>query len=166
VNRGGDPTTAGWDGRSAYRMAIRRGRPDVAALLLQYGAGDDGADVDRFLDACLRADRATARQLIEDHPGLLDRLSDEDHGVLVRAADYGDVASVRLMLDLGFPPGVHAGVDGATALHAAAGSGSAEVVRLLVEAGTPIEGAWVGGKPPSPEVAEVLAGHGIGPDEE
>jgi ankyrin repeat protein len=131
--------------------------------------------------------------------------------VLVRAADYGDVDAVQLMLDLGFPADIHAGIDGATALHAAAGSGSVEVVRLLIErgadldardghwqatalawatvgsgfrlghnptpdwpatvrllieAGISLDGAWVSGKPPSPDVADVLSSYGIGPDDE
>jgi hypothetical protein len=205
--RGGDPNTVGWDGRSVYRMAVRRGRPDVAALLLRHGASGDGTDVDRLLDACLRADRAAAERLISHDPAVVGRLTAEEHGGLVRAADHGDVDAVRLMLDVGFPIGVHAGVDGATALHAAAGSGSVGVVRLLIErggdldardgrwqatalawatvgsgfrmghdpaadwpatvrllieAGSPLDGAWVTGKPPSPAVAEVLAGYGIG----
>jgi ankyrin repeat protein len=211
LDRDGDPDTAGWDGRSAYRTAVRRGRPDVAAVLLRSGARDDGTDLDRLLDVCLRADRATARRLVADDPGLLGRLNDDDHGVVVRAADCGDVEAVRLMLDLGFPADIRAGVDGATPLHAAAASGSVQVVRLLVdreadltvrdghwnatalawatvgsgfrlgrnpkpdwpatvrlliEAGVSLDGAWVGGKPPSPDVAEVLAGYGIGPDDD
>jgi ankyrin repeat protein len=43
------------------------------------------------------------------------------------------------MLELGFPVNLPAGAGGATALHAAAGSGSVEVVRLLIEAGADLE---------------------------
>jgi Ankyrin repeats (many copies) len=43
------------------------------------------------------------------------------------------------MLDLGFPVGAHDGDDGATALHAAAYHGSADVVRLLLARGADLE---------------------------
>jgi len=45
------------------------------------------------------------------------------------------------MLDLGFPPGTHAGRegDGATALHAAAAAGSTATLRVLLEHGADLE---------------------------
>lgn len=90
--------------------------------------------LDRFLGACGRADRATAQRLLAEDPGLLDRLGDEDRAEIVHAADLGHAEAVRLMLDLGFGPDIH-GRDGATPLHAAVFSGSAEVVRLLAARG-------------------------------
>lgn len=212
LNHGGDPDAATADGVSAYRQAVRRGRTDLTALLARYGAREEAALVDRFLDACLRADTAVARRLIRDHHDLPDRLTATDHAALVRAADHGDLDAVRLMLDLGFPLNARDAMDGATALHAAAGSGSTQVVRLLVDrgadldardttwnsppvhwatvgsglklghapdpdwvatvqalidAGASLEGAWIDAKPPSPQVAQLLATHGVnGPDDD
>jgi len=41
-----------------------------------------------------------------------------DHRILTDAAGHGHTEAVRLMLDLGFPPGARSGQDdGATALH-------------------------------------------------
>jgi ankyrin repeat protein len=91
------------------------------------------------------------------------------------AAYAGNADMVRLLLDAG------ADVDGhdlrfdATPLaFATVGSGEqagqpgdwTEVVRSLVDAGASRDGVWVGGKPPSEEVAEVLRRYGISPDDE
>lgn len=127
LDAGADPDEPGRDGRSPYRMAVRRGRLDIAGALLRRGAVDDTTDIDRFLGACMRADESTARHLLAVSPGLLDRLSPEDHGQLGFAAEYAGPAEVELMLDLGFA--VNA-VDpqGGTALHAAAYTGRADLV--------------------------------------
>lgn len=204
--RGADPNTPGRDRRSPYRLSVRQGRTDIAELLVRYGARGDTTEVDRFLDACLRADRTEAERRLADDPGLLGRLTEADHGAVVHAADHGSVEAVRLMLDLGFPLHARGGEDGATPLHTAAGSGSVDVVRLLldrgtdidardttwdcaplvwatvgsgmrlgrtpdpdwvttvrtlVDAGASVEGAWIEGKPPSPEVAELLRAYGV-----
>jgi ankyrin repeat protein len=67
-------------------------------------------------------------------------LSDEDRGALVDAAEFGNIEAVRLMLELGFPVNTHgSGEHGCTALHTAAGSGSAELVQLLIDAGAGLE---------------------------
>ena len=74
------------------------------------------------------------------------RLTAEDHRVLTDAADHGHTEAVRLMLDLGFPPGARSEQDnGATALHLAAAAGSTATVRLLLDRGADIEArdtAW------------------------
>lgn len=203
IERGADPRATVSGGHSPYRLALRHGRADLATLLPVDGAADP---VDRLLDACLRADRSTVERLLRDHPGLLDRLTGTDHAALTRAAERGDVDTVRLMLDVGFPLDAREDLDGATALHAAASAGSVEVVRLLIErgadldasdttwngsalqwatvgsgqrlghcpspdwaatvqalieAGASLTGAWIDDKPPSPEVAHLLAAHGV-----
>jgi ankyrin repeat protein len=137
---GADPDAPGPDGRSPYRLALGEGRADLAALLRRSGARDDATDIDRFVSACMRADRAESQRLVADHPGLVGRLSDmEQGGAMVQAAEVGGTAAVELMLDLGFPIDARGGDDGATALHAAAYAGSAETVRLLLDRGADIE---------------------------
>ena len=101
---------------------------------------------DEYLAACRRADRAAATAVLSADPGLAARLTAEDHRVLTDAADHGLAEAVRLMLDLGFPPGARSEQDnGATALHLAAAAGSPGTVRLLLDRGADIEArdtAW------------------------
>jgi hypothetical protein len=68
----------------------------------------------------------------------VDRLESADRAALVAAAERGNLGSVGLMLELGFPIEARREAtddDGATALHAAAWAGSAETVALLLEHG-------------------------------
>jgi ankyrin repeat protein len=139
LERGADPSAPGPDGRSPHRLATGGGESEVAALLRRHGARDDAGAAERFLSACLRADRADARRQLSLDGGLLDRLSGAERGALVRAAETGATAAVELMLDLGFPVETRRGEDGATALHAASHSGGASTVRLLVERGADLE---------------------------
>jgi len=207
---GADPNALGADHRSVLRTAVRSGNQDVARLLRRYGARDDSTEVDNFLGACLRADRAAADQLLSVAPGLPRRLTTEDLGTTADAAEYAHPSAVRMMLDLGFPIDARR-PDGATALHAAAYAGRSAVVALLLSrgadvhapdgqwgssalawatigsgehpryardadwigtvrtllaAGAPASDAWIGGKPPSEQVAAFLAEQGIDePDE-
>ncbi|MDP9256772.1 MAG: ankyrin repeat domain-containing protein [Actinomycetota bacterium] len=134
-----DANAAGPDGRSPDRLATAAGRPDLVELLRRYGTDDQATDGDRFLSACLQADRTSAERQLSDGPGLLAALSDDERAAIVRAAEKGKSAAVALMLDLGFPLETRAGDFGSTALHAAAYSGSTDVVRLLLERGSDIE---------------------------
>ncbi|GAA2408408.1 ankyrin repeat domain-containing protein [Nonomuraea africana] len=125
----------GADARAeAHVMAVRRGRTDVADLLTRYGARDDTGGIDRFLGACVRADRAEAERLRPP----LDRLGTDDLASIVHAAYHDNAAAVDLMLDLGFPLDAR-GDDGATALHAAAAAGGLRTVRLLLARGADLE---------------------------
>jgi ankyrin repeat protein len=134
-----DPNAAGPDGRSPHRLATAAGRPDLVELLRRYGGADDQATAgDRFLCACLQADRTSAERQLSDDPGLAAKLTDDEHTAIVRAAEQGNAAAVALMLDLGFSLETR-GDGGATALHVAAHSGSADTVRLLLERGADIE---------------------------
>ncbi|HEX4218012.1 MAG TPA: ankyrin repeat domain-containing protein [Acidimicrobiales bacterium] len=136
---GADPETIDSDvGLSALRGAVRAGRVETAALLSSYGATDDSTDVDRLLGACWRADRAAAERLLAEHPDLLGRLTNEDRAVVVEAAGSGLVATVALMLDVGFSPDDRNG-QGEQPLHTAAYNGNAEVVRLLIEADADVD---------------------------
>jgi ankyrin repeat protein len=212
---GAEPGIPGPDGRSPYQLATSQGRTDLAGLLRRYGVSDDAGDADRFLSACLRADHAGVRQQLTRDPGLPGRLTGSQQATaMMQAAEADNAAAAGLMLDLGFPIDAHGGEDGGTALHAAAYSGSAGTVRLLIDRGADIEvrdthlnsaplewsiigsgeqpvtspcpdwaaiiralieaGASTQGitpspddpKPPSPDVAELLRGYGIGDEPE
>lgn len=69
----------------------------------------------------------------------------EDAGTLVDAAEQSSRAVVTLMLDLDFPLDARRADDGATALHAAAYAGRADVVELLLGRGADVralDGTW------------------------
>ena len=206
LDAGADPRATDSDGISALRLAVRAGRQESAARLRALGAVEDGTEVDRFLGACLNADRPAAEQLLADHPDLMDRLSEEDRAVICQAAESRPAATLALMLELGFSPNTrhfgelplhaaayHGNAAGARLLLAAGAQvdarderfestalafatvGSGEqagkpgdwtgTVRLLIEAGASRDGAWITGKPPSEEVADLLMRYGITPGE-
>jgi ankyrin repeat protein len=137
---GADPT-AHDDHRdmSALRRAVRAGKSGMVALLVNSGAADDSTDIDRFIGACRRADRPSAERLLAEHPDLHDRLTNDEGAAIVEAAGSASVASVGLMLDLGFSPDARDG-SGEQPLHAAAYAGNADMVRLLIDAGADVDG--------------------------
>ena len=140
LERGADPDVLGRHGHTPYQQAVRTGQDQVANLLARRGASTELSSADQFLAACRRADRAAAEGVLAARPDLTARLTAEDHRVLIDAADHGDTEAVRLMLDLGFPPGARSEQDdGATLLHLAAGAGSTSTVRLLLDRGADIE---------------------------
>ncbi len=138
LDHGADPDLAGPDGRTAYRLAIAAGRTDLIEQLRRHGATEDATDTELFVAACTRGDHADVQRQIHDDPTLLDRLNTDERAALVRVAEIGNTAAVTLMLDLGFPFETR-GDHGATALHAAAHSGSADTVQLLLDRGADLE---------------------------
>jgi ankyrin repeat protein len=126
---GADPNAPTRDGISLVRLAVRRGKDDVAELLLRYGAHDDTTAVDHFLGACMRAEGRSF-----DHTGL----SDVDLATIVYAAQRASVAAVATMLDQGFPVDTR-DENGQTALHEAAYAGRADVVALLLDRGAAVD---------------------------
>ena len=134
LTAGADPDTPGPEGRSARRRALTAG---VAATVELLGGGGDDP-VDRLLEAVVTGDRDGARRVVAADPGLVDRLEGAEIAALVAAAERGNLASVGLMLELGFPVETRRESphdDGATALHTASWAGSAETVALLLDSG-------------------------------
>ncbi|MBK7831704.1 MAG: ankyrin repeat domain-containing protein [Gemmatimonadetes bacterium] len=93
--------------------------------------------VDRLLGACASGDAATARAVVADNPGVLASLGPSERDALGLALVRGDVDTVRLMVSLGWPL-TQEGEWGGTPLHWAAWNGSVEMVRVLLEAGAPV----------------------------
>src|SRR5204863_6635738 len=72
------------DGRSAYQLAEGAGNREIAELLLAAGAQPrEFAPLDRFVAACMRADRAEVEATRTDE---LVRLAEQGHAPLSRAA--------------------------------------------------------------------------------
>jgi ankyrin repeat protein len=135
---GADPDAPGPDGHAARRRALTAG---VAATVELLGGGGDDP-VDRLLEAIVSGNRDAARSLSAADPGLVDRLEPAERAALVSAAEHGNVASVGLMLELGFPIDARREAtdddDGATALHAASWAGSTDTVALLLDLGADV----------------------------
>lgn len=208
LDAGADPQAATEQGMSALRVAVRAGRNGIAAQLAARGAVDDATEVDRFLGACLGADRDAAERLLAAHPDLRDRLTAADRAAIVEAAGAGSTEPLALMLELGFPRDARDDA-GEQPLHSAAYHGNADAVRLLIAAGaevdarddrfdaTPLDFAtvgsgeqdgepgdwittvrllleagasrrdvWIADKPPSEQVADLLRGYGIAPEQQ
>jgi ankyrin repeat protein len=157
---GADPDAPDLAGRSARRHALTAG---VAATVEVLGGGGD-EPVDRLLEAIVTGDAAAAGSLAGADPGIVDRLGPADREAIVAAAEHGNLDSVALMLELGFPINARRKAtddDGATALHAASWAGSAETVALLLDHGadpTARDARWQ-----SPPLGWALVGSGEAP---
>ena len=128
------------DGRSPYELAEVAGNREIAELLLAAGAEPRKLDpVERFVAACMRADRAEVEATRTDE---LVRMAEQRHAPLSQAAALGRRDAVRLMLDVGFDvnalgcdSGVTAADHGGTALHEAVFAGDQELVEMLLARG-------------------------------
>ncbi|HUN33487.1 MAG TPA: ankyrin repeat domain-containing protein [Trebonia sp.] len=142
LEAGADPDARDEDGVSAVRRAVRAGQDETAARLRGVGSVDDATAVDQFIGACLNADRDRAERLLSGHPGLRDRLDEQDRAVIVQAAASRPAATIALMCDLGFSPQASSGEGsgwGEQPLHSAAYNGNVDVVRFLIEAGAEVD---------------------------
>lgn len=120
-------------GASPLELAVSRGNREVARLLLDAGATPSPLDdVDEFLSACLAGDRVTADRLLAERPAVVADARERGPNAVLRAAEVGRAAAVRVLVGYGFD--VHAG-HGTTPLHQAAYDGNVEVVTTLLELG-------------------------------
>lgn len=113
--------------RSPHQVALAYGHSHVHAYLIEQSSLKT-----RFLDACERADEATARDLLNQQPDLLAQLTPQDKNLLPARAWEHDIEAVRVMLNLGFDPHF-AGAEDSTPLDRASFHGFADIVELLLE---------------------------------
>jgi ankyrin repeat protein len=134
VEHGADVAATDSHGHTLAWHAARTGRADVLAWLAPRGQHPPGSLHERFLAACAAADESTARALLAEHPGLVAQLQPWERTLLPEQAQRGAMASVRLMLALGWPVAVP-GPWRASALNQAAFRGDAAMVQLLLRHG-------------------------------
>lgn len=135
---GADPNLARKDGRTSYAFAVRGGNVVVLEKLRAAGAVPTGVTPqDELIGACMRGDEATARSLMTANPHLIEALAAADRNVVADAAGTGNIDALRTMAAIGFDLSwEHVG--GGTPLHLAAWQGRADVVKLLVQLGAPV----------------------------
>lgn len=119
--------------RTPHRLARDAGHRAVLGLLLERSPGPL-----RLALAPELGDADLFRQLLASDPGLVGRLSPEQRRKVVDAAQDRDLDAVRMMLEAGWPVDAR-GRHGGTALHWAAFHGHAEMARLVLGFGPPLE---------------------------
>jgi ankyrin repeat protein len=125
------------DGATAYQLAMRAGNTSGAAYLASVGADTTLSPTDRLLSACARNNANEARAIVAAHPNILNDLGPSERDALGLALGKHAFDSVRLMVSLGWPL-TQEGEWGGTPLHWAAWNGYVEMVRLLLDAGAPV----------------------------
>jgi hypothetical protein len=122
--------------QSPQEIAFHRGHMELFDFLMKYTPPRP-----RLLVACMLADRETALEISAQHPGLIAELDEEDKALLAKSCWETNLnrEAVRLMLDLGFPVDAPEFNHGYQPLHNAAWCGDAELVKLLIERGHPVD---------------------------
>jgi hypothetical protein len=138
LSAGADPNLPDDKGITPYQLARKLGLNPVAKLLQSRGAIDNLTPREQFFSALSSSDRKTAQSMLRRNPALKNELTEQDHKLLVNAAEAGSLSAVRLMLDIAFPISTRGTTYGgwdATALDQAAWHGHAPIVRLLLKRG-------------------------------
>lgn len=126
------------DGRTALTVAELHGNSAVADWLRAHGAKDELSQLERFVAACARGDRASADAMLRSNPELRGQLRIEHHLMMHMPAERGDARVLDTMLACGFDPDAR-DHDGVTALHRASMGGRVEAVRALIAHGASLD---------------------------
>ena len=117
--------------RSPHQVASNFGHKETLNILMDRSPTDM-----RLLNACLLGDEPTVQALLENHPELMQVLSETDRRQISNAAEDNNTDAVRLMLKCGWPVD---GGQGPTPLHWAAWHGNTEMVRVILQHNPPLE---------------------------
>ncbi|MEO1017324.1 MAG: ankyrin repeat domain-containing protein [Pseudomonadota bacterium] len=135
----GVDTSARYDGRTPYGLAVACGNHSMAAMLEARGLATPLNDAERFLAAIGRLDGEEALRLLAAKPSLLRELTEKD---LARPTDLAISAEnlpvLKLMADLGFDPN-RKGEGDTPPIHAAAWWGHADIVEMYLGFGVELE---------------------------
>lgn len=126
IDFGADPDAAREDGRTAYALAVVSGQTSAAELLASRGADTRLSAIDTVIaggSGDVPAESAN---------------SPANARLFTQLAEAGNLKAVKAMLDAGVPV-ESAGDGGITALHYACWRGDADMMKLLISEGAPLE---------------------------
>jgi ankyrin repeat protein len=135
LEHGVDPNARGQrDGRTPWESAMLGGRREIAELLERHGARPiELSPEERFVSACAAGEARETRELVRQHPDILERLGEHGRARIVSlAAEARSEPGLRLAAELGLDLSPLART---TPMHDAAWAGDVELVRLLLELG-------------------------------
>jgi ankyrin repeat protein len=135
---GADPSLLDASGRDSAWHAACVGEQAALERFAGLGLVVHLTESQRFLAACAAADAASARAALAAQPNLLESLPAAALRLLPDQAQRGRLASVRLMLELGWPVAVKGDWE-ASALNQAAFRGDAVMVAELIARGARFE---------------------------
>ncbi len=139
LTHGADPDRPRSDGTTPYALAVRSGNAELTEVLRRHGAQACAVSpADELLGACMRADGEAACAVAAAHPGVIDRLTDEERMAPIQAAEKGLVDALRVMSAIGLDL-TREGSWAGTPLHWAAWNGRAGAVSALIELGAPLD---------------------------
>jgi ankyrin repeat protein len=112
------------------QAAAKFGRSETLDVMRRFASPEQ-----RLLLACHQGRGDEARAIVKQHPGIVGGMGPDDRRALTDAAWTTNAPAVKLMLELGFDPGVASitGPTGGNALHCAAWQGSVECVTAILQ---------------------------------
>jgi ankyrin repeat protein len=138
LDRGAEIEAKTTGGKTAFVHAARRGFADVAGVLAQRGAATNLDGPDLFAVAVAAGQLDPARALLAANPGFARTGNPEEDRLLADVAGRPDTAPVELLIEAGADLAAR-GLDDGTPLHQAAWFGQPANVRLLIDAGAPLD---------------------------
>jgi ankyrin repeat protein len=147
LERGFNPGASDTSGRSLHQLAKSLGHTELELLMREYQERDERSDevkqaVKAIQDAAADGRTDDLRRLLDEHPDLLDArgVDFNKQTALHKAAWKNRLECVRLLLERGADARIRDYGDNAYALHFAAEGADLAIVRMLVEAGSEIDG--------------------------
>jgi ankyrin repeat protein len=147
LERGFNPGASDTRGRSLHQLAKSLGHTELELLMREYQERDERSDevkqaVKAIQDAAADGRTDDLRRLLDEHPDLLDArgVDFNKQTALHKAAWKNRLECVRLLLERGADVRIRDYGDNAYALHFAAEGADLAIVRMLVEAGSEIDG--------------------------
>src|SRR4029453_1740911 len=147
LESGFNPGASDASGRSLHQLAKSLGHTELELLMREYQERDERSDgvkqaVKATQDAAADGRTDDLRRLLDEHPDLLDArgVDFNKQTALHKAAWKNRLECVRLLLERGADVRIRDYGDNAYALHFAAEGADLAIVRMLVEAGSEIDG--------------------------